>query len=465
MSTKNMIRIITLSMGLLAAVPVMGFAQGPEPAARPSRIDTRWSPYLGCWRLSQENVRSSRVPMSDVMMVCVAPSTATGGVTMTTYAAGKPVLTQNIVADGQSHPVSEADCQGVQTSEWSRDGERLFTHVDVTCNGRPTRTVSGVTVMAKGATWVDVQATEVDGDSQVRIRRYQRTIERPADVAELPADVTARTMADALSISSAPMNLEDVVEASKKLSSAALEATLDETKARFNLNSHALKQLADAGVSPDVIDLMVAQSFPSEFHVDRRPTFEPPSPYSGSIGGSTSMGSTTMMYNGVPGSMGYPYYDPYYSYYSYYSPFAYPYWGLGYNYYSNYYSNYYGGRTFLGGLGGVPYGYGVPIGGGNGGSVIVNPGDNTPGQVVNGRGYTRVSPGSPTTAVGGDESAPASHTTTSPHGVRGSAPDSGSVSSSGYSSGSSSGSPSTGSSAPSGGGGGGDSGGRTAQPR
>jgi hypothetical protein len=462
MSTKNMIRIITLSMGLLAAVPVMGFAQSPETAARPSRVDARWTPYLGCWRLSQENVRSSRVPMSDVMMVCVAPSAATGGVTMTTYAAGKPVLTQNIVADGQSHPVSEADCQGVQTSEWSRDGERLFTHVDVTCNGRPARTVSGVTVMTKGSTWIDVQATEIDGDSQVRIRRYQRTIERPADVAELPADVTARAMADALAVSAATMNLEDVVEASKKISPAALEATLDETNARFDLNSRALKQLADAGVSPGVIDLMVAQSFPSEFHVDRRPTFAPPAPYSGSIGGT--MGG---IYNGAP-SMGYPYYDPYYSYYSYYSPFAYPYWGLGYNYYSNYYSNYYGGRTYLGGLGGVPYGYGVPIGGG-GGSVIVNPGDNTPGQVVNGRGYTRVSPGSPTTnAAGGDESSPASHTTTSPRGVRSSSPDSGSVSSSGYSSGSSSGSSNSGSSggasAPSGGGGG-DSGGRTAQPR
>jgi hypothetical protein len=459
MSTKNMIRIITLSMGLLAAVPVMGFAQSPDAAARPSRIDARWTPYLGCWRLSQENVRSSSVPMSDVMMVCVAPSPATGGVTMTTFAAGKPVLTQNIVADGQAHPVSEADCQGVQTSEWSRDGERLFTHVDVTCNGRPARTVSGVTVMAKGSTWVDVQATEIDGDSQVRIRRYQRTIERPSDVDALPADMTARAMADALTVSASAMNLEDVVEASKKISPAALEATLDETNASFNLNSRALKQLADAGVSPGVIDLMVAQSFPSEFHVDRRATFAPPAPYSGSIGG------TGGIYGGGP-SMGYPYYDPYYSYYSYYSPFAYPYWGLGYNYYNSYYNNY-GGRTYFGGLGSVPYGYGVPIGGG--GSVIVNPGDNRPGQVVNGRGYTRVSPGSPTTnAAGGDESSPASHTTTSPRGVRSSSPDSGSVSSSGYSSGSSGGSSSSGSnggsSAPSGGGGG-DSGGRTAQPR
>jgi hypothetical protein len=458
MTTKNMIRIITLSMGLLAAVPVMGFAQAADTAAPTGRLDSRWTPYLGCWRLYQENVRSASVPVSDTMMVCVAPSSTSTGVTMTTYVAGRSVLTQNIVADGQLHPVSEGDCQGEQRNEWSTDGERLFTHADVSCTGRPKRTVSGVTLMSKGATWLDVQATDVDDDSQVRIRRYQRAIERPAGVPEISADLAARAMASAQSTSAAVMNLEDVIEASKKLSPAALEAALDETNARFNLNSRGLKQLADAGVAPTVIDLMVAQSFPSEFHVDRRPTVAPSYP-------SVSIDSTMYggIYNGAPASLAYPYYDPYYSYYSYYSPFAYPYWGSGY-YFNNYYYGrpvyYRGGPLYLGVPGDIITGGGS----GGGGSVIVNPGGGT-GQVVNGRGYTRVSPGSASSgaATGDGDSAPAQHTPSSPRGVRSSSPDSGSVSGSGYSSGSSNGgsssSPSSGASS------GGDSGGRTAQPR
>src|SRR5215210_6016063 len=126
MTTKTMIRIITLSMGLLAAVPVMGFAQTPTTTAGQTTAGARWSAYLGCWRLQQENVRSFAVPVSDVMMVCVAPSATSAGVTLTTFAAGRPILTQTIVADGQPRPVNEADCQGAQTSDWSTDGQRLF---------------------------------------------------------------------------------------------------------------------------------------------------------------------------------------------------------------------------------------------------------------------------------------------------------------------------------------------------
>src|ERR1041384_8077486 len=148
MTATNRIRIIMLSIGLLSAVPVMSVAQSAQPSTGAGRVDPRWTPYLGCWRLLQENVRSARVPPSDVMMVCVAPTGT--GVTMTTYAAGRAILTQTIVADGQPQPVNEADCQGTQINDWSRDGERLFTRVEVACSGRARRTVSGVTLVGKG---------------------------------------------------------------------------------------------------------------------------------------------------------------------------------------------------------------------------------------------------------------------------------------------------------------------------
>lgn len=451
MSIKNMIRIIALSMGLLSAVTVTGFAQAPASSA-PVRLDARWTPYLGCWRLFRENVRESDVPVSDVMIVCVAPSGSDPGVTMTTLVAGRVILEQKIIADGVGHPVTEPDCQGTQTSGWSRDGARVFTTATVQCSGRPMRVVSGVTLMARGPSWVDIQATEVDGESQVRIRRYQRTDTQPAGVAQLPAELTARAMAEAQAASAATMSLDDVIEASRKVSAAAVEAALDETGARFALNSRTLKQLADAGVSPDVIDLMVAQSFPQHFRVERAPSPAPPAPASASVGG------TTVIYSGLPASMPYPYYDPYYSYYSYYSPFAYPYWGNGYYFNNYYYNTYYRGRA-------------------PGTTVIIQNGDSSsnsggavfqgqppPGHVVNGRGYTRVSPGSATATS--NEAAPAPHATPTPRGARTSG-SSGSSSSSSSSTGSSSSSSSDGSDSGSGrssGGSGGGSG-RTAQPR
>jgi hypothetical protein len=349
--------------------------------------------------------------------------------------------------------VNEAGCQGTQTSEWSRDGERLFTSADVSCNGRPKQHISGITVIAKGPTWVDVQATDVDSGSQVRIRRYRRAIERPTEVVELPGDLATRAMADAQALSAAAMSLEDVIEASKKASAAALETALDETGARFNLNSRVLRQLADAGVSPGVIDLMVAQSFPSHFNIERAASGAPPIPSS-----MSGFGAATI-YSGVPASMPYPYYDPYYSYYSYYSPFAYPYWDSNY-YYSNYYYRGYPPTVIIPG--------GGSIGGSSGGGAGTTVGStDTPGIVVNGRGYTRVTPGSSKPTTSGDGSAGSSHPVSSPRTVR-SAGDSstGSVSGAGYSSGSSNSGSTSGESSSGGASSSGDSGGgRTAQPR
>jgi hypothetical protein len=441
--------MLAATLALLSSAPAM--AQD-SPAA----FDSRWNPYLGCWNIVQDQ-RGQSAPVPAGTMVCVRPS-GRFGVAVTTTVDGKNVLEQTIVADGSSQPLSQGDCSGTQTSNWSRDGERLFTAVELTCANRPKRTVSGITLLANGQ-WVDAQATLIDGNADVRLRRYRRS----SDSYTGPAGMTT-----------APLSIEDVIEASAKVQSEALEAALDEANARFALNSRTLTQLADNGVSPNVIDLLVAQAYPEKFEVQRSGY---PSASYGSNYGTASMGSSTV----YMGSTMYPspMYDPFYSSYYYYSPFAYPYyWGPSYSYrygspfYGNYYNNYnyygLGGGGFYGGVGG---------GGGRPRGDNAQPGDpdsrGGDGVVVNGRGYTRVRPaGSSNTSGSGESSTPTSRSSGSTRGVRSvgsSGSDAGSTSS--PSSSSSSGSSSSGSSSGSSGGyssGGGDSsggGGRTAQPR
>jgi hypothetical protein len=364
---------------------------------------------------------------------------------MTTFAGGRPVLEQTILGDGISHPINEPDCRGEQASEWSRDGQRLFTRAELECKTQPKRTVSGVTLLARGPGasagagpgnpyWLDIQAVDVDGDQQVRVRRYQRTSNEPAGVGELPADVSARALVAAQALSATPLSIEDVIEASSKIGSQAVEAALVETASRFDLNSRALITLADAGIESNVIDLMVALSFPERFRVERTARSNEPVITSGSSGpwdvfGSSLFGSS--LYGGY-----YPYgaYDPYAYYYSYYSPFAYSYWG---NYWGN---NYYYGP-----------GSAINVPGASSGET-----SSAHGRVIQGRGYTQVTPTSASDSSGTSQS-----TRTSSIGDRGS---------SGSSSGSSdSGSSSSGSGGVSSGGyssGGSSSGsGRTAQPR
>jgi len=454
---------LAIAVGVLTAYPA--FAQAPE------RLDARWTPWLGCWRLVQETAREANPSSSieallesgttqrarsgasaDEIRVCVLPTDVGVGVKMTTFAGGRSVLEQTVFGDGLSHPVNEAECRGTLTSEWSRDGERLFTRAELACNGQPKRTVSGLTLLtrepgAAGASagvgrpaWLDVQAVEVDGDLQVRIRRYERAVDQSAGAAELPSDVSTRAIITARNVSATPITIDDVIEASSKIASPAVEAALVETGSRFGLDSRALIKLADNGVQKNVIDLMVALSFPEHFKVERTVrSAAPVVTYSGSQYGG---------YSGYGGYSPYGLYDPY-AYYSYYSPFAYSYWG------TNYYGpGYYGPGYYGSGYYGPSY-YGPGI-------VPSAPSGATSGshgRVIQGRGYTQVRPNDASDSSGTGQSTTSSRTdgSTSTYSNSG-------RSDSGSSSGGGSGGVSGGGYSSGGGSGGSDSG-RTAQPR
>lgn len=371
-------------------------AEGIEGAAR-------WLPFLGCWRPADE-----RAPEQGVL-VCVVPAGANSA-RMMTMAGEQSVIDETFVADGVRRPVVEPGCRGTRTSDWSRRG-RLLSAADLACEGQPARNVSGLSFIALGGDWVDIQAVTTGGREIVRVRRYRRTGELPPDASLLAPQVTARAAQSLDAARLTPFILDDVIEVSGKVSSGALEAAIVETQAIFPLNSRTLIALDDAGVAANVIDLMVAQTFPKQFQVKRR-------------GGGSSSGSWAG-YGGV----GWDWFgfDPYYSYYA---PVGYGYW--------NRFGDYYYGP-----------GQGVIIVPGDGGSAAPS-GEH--GRVINGGGYTQVSPRDP--VVTGNAGTRGRSTGDGVSGASGGSSsggfsgDSGGVSSGGYSSG----------------GGGGDSG-RSAVPR
>ena len=359
---------LAIALGVMAASPA--FAQAPAP------LDSRWTPWLGCWRLVQDVAQASppasMAPATQPVtsgtnageiIVCVLPTNTDVGVKMTTFAGGRSVLEQRILGDGISHPIAEPDCRGAQASEWSRDGARLFTRAELECGGQPRRRISGVTLLAPMAVWLDIQTVDVDGDQHVRIRRYVRTFDLPVEAVELPADVSARAIMAARELSTIRIGIDDVIEASSKIDSQAVEAVLLETGSRVDLNSRALIKLGDAGVQANVIDLMVALAFPERFRVERAQR-----------GGGTPVitggGGLPGVYGSAPYGGYYPYgvYDPNAYYYYYYSPFAYGYW-----------DNY-------------PYAIGssspaIVVPNGTSGEA-----SGAHGRVIQGRGYTQVTP-------------------------------------------------------------------------
>ena len=455
-----------MSMKPVATLAVAILMTGPAPrvaAAQDSVTPAAgWTGWVGCWELLQDDTRGAsglgpggapRRPRSRAvsdMRVCVSPD-GPDAVKMTTWGGDRVVLEQRILADGSQQPFEEKDCRGWQRSEWSTTHRQLFTHAELECNNQPRRVVSGVTLMTTGPTWVDIQGLAVAGDSTVRVRRYQRAADRSSLAESTGLVEQARSEAERLA--AAPLGLDDVIEASSKIAPKAVEAMLVETNATFNLNSRALIRLQKAGVAANVTDLMVAQSFPERFVVERQASV-----------GSFYSSSASAPYSATFASpyffspYGYPYdsywssaygYDAYgYSPYGY-SPFAYLYWSQPYVSFPS-------------------YRLGSPTGAG---STPTAEGETGAGRAVAGRGYTRVRPRDVGSTAQGEQGASSSAAGNSATGSprSGTRSSGGSVTRDGYSSGSSSSGDSSSGGSSGGGtgssGGSSSGGGRTAQPR
>lgn len=393
-------------------------------SAQDHPTEPKWNAWLGCWELVIENARDgsirpspSRRPLqpstgSTRPQICVNASG--NGVTLTTQVGTQTPIQQTLIADGADHPITDADCRGTQRAEWSRDGRKVYSKANLSCSAdKGNRSVSGFSILGANGTWTDVQAVDVSGQQTVRVRSYRRL----SEVTQIGKGLTHAT----------PLTIDDVKEASGKVSPRALEAALVETGASFDLSGKDLIALQDAKVPGSVTDLMIALSYPERFVVERRR-------------GDTA---PLMAFADDPFFTGWAFGYPTWWDYGFYSPLYGPYSPYFYSPFYSYLPWYY-----YGGGGGV-----IIIDDGNGSGGAGGGGQITPsgrGQVIDGVGYTRVRP---------REAEP------TPHGSTGSVASSSGGSSASSSSGGGSGGSVSSQGFSSGGSGGGDGGGRTAQPR
>ncbi len=398
---KRTLQSALLSLGALAAFAAM---PATAPAQTTQTADTRWLPWLGCWQPSGEPVGTGN------LMVCVRPAATAAGVDVATIRDGQTVSQRTLLADGRTHELNENGCTGWQRAAFSADGQRAYLRSDLTCAGGVHRTESAIMAMGSPTEWLDVQAVGMDGERVPRVVRYDvaPTASWPEDFALTPQRAMAAD--EARVFAAAPLTLADVKEASAEVDRDALVAFLIERDQPFDLDAAELESLASAGVPDQVIDVVVAVSFPDRFHIDRqamrmalKPAPQPPKHYAER-----------------------PYYDPfgwgYYSGMCSYDPWSCGPYGYGMYYGLGLYSpyGYYGG--YYGGYGSYWYGYtGQPI------IVLGNGGQATEpqGQAINGRGYTRG--GQPTGTTGDRIAHPRSSASPSSSGAqsprRASAPD------------------------------------------
>lgn len=379
------------ALALAALVAAM-----PAAAQSAAQTDGRWQAWLGCWTPAGTLIRV--VGKSNNSMVCVVPSATASAVDVMTVAAGKIADSTHVDADGQPHALSKDGCTGWQTAKWSPSARRVYIKSEYDCKGSPKTHLSAVYAMAGSGEWIDVQGMRVDKNSGVHSVRYREADEDEPVPAVIKDKLQQRTFArtTAMLAVTEPVSLTDVEEASRELDPAVVSTWLIQVdKVTIDkpapLNAAQLEQLADNGVSPSVIDVMVGLSYPDELAVNsadgrviRQNSDSQASEYSyvNSFAADPIIGfdrfgfpiyaSESGLLMGCSPWIGGAYYGMYSAGYG----CGYGYSGyLGYGFYPGYYPGYYGGF-----FGGGPI---VVPRGGVGGAGPAH------GRVVNGRGYTQ----------------------------------------------------------------------------
>lgn len=351
------------------------------PATPQGPNGSGWKAWVGCWEpMDGRSPGTAAADSRDAgQLVCVVPTTRDEHtVEIATLLAGQVAERLTLAATGRQEDRTIDDCTGWESATWAADGRRIYTRSSYTCDGGVERHASGVLAMTAGGQWFDVQSITVGDYTATRTLRYRAarpvagTVELPAEIAAVLA--TGQTMAARTSrlAAATPLSLDDVIEAARYLDTPTLEAWLVEQAQGFAIDARQLVELADAAVPADVIDLVVALSYPEAFAIDRAPheagfdvaeAPRAPSPR------GTPPPSAIERYRDP---FSYRYYRDYYGYGSgLYSPFG-------------YYSPYGYGA----------YGYGWYAGGASPVVIVVKDSgeekrEQRRGQVVKGRGYTR----------------------------------------------------------------------------
>lgn len=222
--------------------------------------DARWLPFVGCWEAVDAE--------DSIGLLCFTP--AGEGVDLANYVDGEVASTERLAADGQPRPIEAEGCDGWESVEFSEDGRRAFTRTEFTCTEGSTRAGTGIMALIAPDVWVDVRVLDMDGEEVAWVQEYRlASAERLADEG-VPNPAAERRLAvrSARMAAAAPIDLDDVEEASRHMGERAVETWIVAEGDQLDADAEALVRLDDAGVPERVIDAVVAVSYPDRFMVE-----------------------------------------------------------------------------------------------------------------------------------------------------------------------------------------------------
>jgi hypothetical protein len=252
------------ALGLLLAAPA--FAQH-DPTVR---IDERWRPFLGCW-----SSQSGGLPGP---AVCVVGTADPHTVELLSLAGDSITTRLTVNASGEKFLLAKDGCTGWEQGVWSADERRLFLHSEFSCGGGALQKMSSMYAVASASRFSRIESVTTRAATGVRVITFRAAasdaslplairnrIPDPSDLRSYAARLEAGT----------PLSTANVVEAAKRMNAPIVEAWLADRGQSFALAGTDLRALRNAGVSSDVIDMMVAVSNPRVFSLAQSGRPEP----------------------------------------------------------------------------------------------------------------------------------------------------------------------------------------------
>lgn len=242
---------------------LLSVAAAAAPAPSPALVESDgWLAWQGCWRAEGDEDPTS--------LLCIVPEG--DGARLVTLAGGAIRGEMRLTSDGRPRPFEQEGCRGTQQANWSADQQRLFVSSTMTCGEAMERKVSGIMAMRSRTSWTNIEAVTTGSTISTRVIRYVA-----AETDEIPVEIAAPLRANKLAretarfAATADFDLDDVREAVVHADESAVTTWLTEMDQPLDLTGKKLVALADDGVTPAVIDVLVAVSNPRYFAMATQP--------------------------------------------------------------------------------------------------------------------------------------------------------------------------------------------------
>jgi len=253
--------------GCLFAIVALSLALTGPALAQPveeAREGAGMLAWLGCWQPVAEDEDGSQKLLGVRRLVCLESGDGPNSLTRTLIVDNRVVAERTLVGDGSRQPIREGGCDGWRRALWSADQRRLYLQSETICEGGHQRNLSGASMIVSGNRWLEIQVVRVEREREITIREYRAVSSSGVWLpGEQPIAVHTARLAAATRLTAA-----DVIEALEHVDPAVVDAMLQESTPSFAMDSRLLLRLADAGVPGEIIDLMVALSFPEHFAVE-----------------------------------------------------------------------------------------------------------------------------------------------------------------------------------------------------